>query len=62
MSKDTIETNEQLIVTYEGPNSEIKKYTTAYNEEQAKHYLMKCLERHGGESKARVVMGKQLFN
>lgn len=53
--------NEQLIITYEDPdNHTIHKYATAYSEEQGKYYLMKCLERHGRYSNARIVSGKEL--
>lgn len=53
--------NEQLIITYEDQyDHKIRKYTTAYSESQAKHYLMKCLEQHGRRANARVIAAKDL--
>ena len=57
--KDTA--NEQLIITYEDQyDHKIRKYSTAYTQEQAKHYLMKCVELHGRRVNARVVPAKEL--
>lgn len=53
--------NEQLVITYEGPEHEIKKYTTAYTEDQAKYYHTRCVLKHGREANVRVVAGKDLW-
>lgn len=61
MSFTTYKSNEQLIITYEDPfDHKIRKYTTAYTEDQAKHYLMKCVETHGRQVNARIMNGKDL--
>jgi len=58
--QDMPASNEQMIITFEGPNHEIKKYTTAYTDEQAKHYLIRCMMKHGRAAKARIVFGAEL--
>jgi hypothetical protein len=53
--------NEQLIITYEDSNDHrIHKYCAAYTEDQAKHYLMKCVERHGRTVNVRIIPAKEL--
>jgi len=62
MPETKFKANDQYIITYEDITSQnrIRKYTTCYTDEQSKHYLMKCLERHGRGCNARIVPARQL--
>ena len=53
--------NEQFIIIYTDPKDHrIRKYATAYTDEQCKHYLMKCLEKIGRNQNVRAVPAKDL--
>lgn len=59
--KHPYKANEQYIITYEDvSDSRIRKHTTAYDEDQAKYYLLKCLERHGRGSNARICRAHEI--
>ena len=53
--------NEQLIIVYEdAQDHRIHKYDTAYNDQQAKEALMRCVERHGRGCNTRIVAARML--